>query len=1040
MTFSTIQNYFIARLRLHKSLILVVLILLGTIQYTIAQGQATALPYYRAQNVSARLSNSGNYEAAFQIWSDLNAEQLNREQHAHRAFQLAYLGLQANHPVAAKAMRQFVQDFPEAIELSRAYSLVGEYYFSKAQYANALAWYEEAENRESFSSKHQFEMGYAHFKLGHTASARALLLPLAQEGAYRDQSLYCLGFMDYQNGEWSMALSRLEKIGVDQRDDLQTWSLMADLSLRLGDYTRSAVQGMRALDAMKISGKMNSGDLSAISGIIGRSYALLGAYPTAIDYLEQACEMPFQERNKMIYAENNFFLGQAYFEMGKPQRAIDQLSRISQPGHLGPEIAYVLGGAYLALDRKTQALNAFKRASQVREKKELSAEAHFQYAKLTFDLKLSYTSVPEVLDSFIKAYPEDSRRKEVEQWWLSALLQEKNYQAVIEYLHGEGKDPNGLSQNQRDALQRAFFFKGLSAYQGGSARQAMDDFNRSHSLNEHTLLAARATYWRAVMFNESGAFDSALKLLLKLKAHDAFQHAPEGENGAFELGYAYMGLKDYTGAQKAFESFLNQSESVGLAGEARLNLADSYFATKAYSDALGQYNLIVKENRGSKDYADFQAAICLGFTSGTAAKIQRLNDFILAHPDSIYLDEVYFALASSYVVVEQFDLAKERFAWLVQHEASSSLIALAKLNLGLLEDNEGHFELALTYFKEVVQAYPESEQAISAVQAARNSYIALGRVQQYAQWVEGLDFISVEEASLDQASFESAKQALTEGRIDLATDRFENYLVNYPSGTYGVEAHHHLSEIYWQKQDEHAAIIHSEIVARADNSALAIPSLIRMARHHLTSQKPVLAMPILRRLLEQPIDRDQKSFALSNLTQLAQQDGQWTETKTYSEELMNLLDAETQAYKQAQLVNARSYFELDDYSEAELRYQGLDQWASGEQGAQLLYARAYFAHLDQHYAQSNELIQNLAQNYASYSIYGAKGLLLMGLNFENMNDFFQARFIWQNILDNMNEFPEIQAQAQDLLKALNEKEQSTKDSMPKEENNQSEQN
>ena len=174
-------------------------------------------------------------------------------------------------------------------------------------------------------------------------------------------------------------------------------------------------------------------------------------------------------------------------------------------------------------DRKTQALNAFKRASQVRKKTELSAEAHFQYAKLTFDLKLSYTSVPEVLDSFIKAYPEDSRRKEVEQWWLSALLQEKNYQAVIEYLYGEGKDPNGLSQNQRDALQRAFFFKGLSAYQGGSARQAMDDFNRSHSLNEHTLLAARATYWRAVMFNESGAFDSALKLLLKLKAHDAFQ-------------------------------------------------------------------------------------------------------------------------------------------------------------------------------------------------------------------------------------------------------------------------------------------------------------------------------------------------------------------------------------------------------------------------------------------------------------------------------------------------------------------------------------
>ena len=67
MTFNTIQNYFIARFKLHKSLILGLIMLLGTLQFTIAQSQATALPYYRVQSVSARLSNSGNYEAAFKF-------------------------------------------------------------------------------------------------------------------------------------------------------------------------------------------------------------------------------------------------------------------------------------------------------------------------------------------------------------------------------------------------------------------------------------------------------------------------------------------------------------------------------------------------------------------------------------------------------------------------------------------------------------------------------------------------------------------------------------------------------------------------------------------------------------------------------------------------------------------------------------------------------------------------------------------------------------------------------------------------------------
>ena len=80
------------------------------------------------------------------------------------------------------------------------------------------------------------------------------------------------------------------------------------------------------------------------------------------------------------------------------------------------------------------------------------------------------------------------------------------------------------------------------------------------------------------------------------------------------------------------------------------------------------------------------------------------------------------------------------------------------------------------------------------------------------------------------------------------------------------------------------------------------------------------------------------------------------------------------------------------------------------------------------YLGSNDSIQYLAQNYANHPKYGARGLMLMALNFEALEDSFQARFILENIRDNMNDFPELQEEATRRLAQMDESNSKTQES------------
>ena len=77
-----------------------------------------------------------------------------------------------------------------------------------------------------------------------------------------------------------------------------------------------------------------------------------------------------------------------------------------------------------------------------------------------------------------------------------------------------------------------------------------------------------------------------------------------------------------------------------------------------------------------------------------------------------------------------------------------------------------------------MQNFPTQKKQREAVRNARNVYVDIGAVDEYATWVRTLDFVDVSDAELDQDTYQSAENKYLENDVENATVGFQKYLKN----------------------------------------------------------------------------------------------------------------------------------------------------------------------------------------------------------------------------------------------------------------------
>ena len=963
------------------------------------------------------LYNDSQYLSAQRIFENAKSSATSDELISDCSYYIANCAIRTDQPNADVLMENFVTNYPTSRKQNQAYIEVAHYYFNQSSYEKASQWFDKVEEY-SLSYKeldqYNFQKAYCFFIAKDKKQATTYFNKVSNSAEYGSQAKYYLGFMAYEKDDYKQATKYFDEVSGEEKYKEKLSYYQADMNFKLGNFQKAIELGNKAM------AKSNAIEKSELNKIIGESYFNLKSYDKAIPYLE------LYKGKKGKWNNTDFYqLGFAYYMQKDYEKAISQFNKIIGGEDFVAQNAYYhLGQSYLNLDKKQEALNAFKNASEMAFDSALQEEASLNYAKLSYEIGNSYQSVPSVLLDFMKKYPSNPSKSEIERLLIDSYISSKNYLEALALLEKNRSPENKL------AYQKVTFYYGLEVYTDGKFSEASTLFDKSLREQKDLKVYARATFWKAETQYVLEDYSNAVLTYRQFLGLAQANTTPEFKNCNYNIGYGYFKMKEYEQAGTFFQNQIDKvkDDKIRL-NDSYLRLADCFFVGSKYKEALVTYNKVIDLKSVDADYAFFQKAMSYGFLANNYQKIAGLNAFFQLYPKSDYRDDGYFVLGNNYIAEKKEDLAIKTFDKLNAEFKNGSFTAKAILRQGLIYYNADKDELALTKFKKVAADFSKSPEALEAVSTARLIYVDSGRVDEYANWVRTLDFVSVTDAELDNDTYEAAEKQYLLNNTKLAITGLSGYVSKFPKGIHSLKANFYLAQSYFANEQESKSVPNYEYVVASPRSEFTEQSLARLAQIFIKAKDNNKVIPVLTRLESEADFPQNRTFAQSNLMRCYYENNDYPNTVVYAEKVLANPKTDDNVKSDAQIMIARSAIQTNDEAKARAAYAKLQTIAKGELAAEALYYEAYFKNKDQKFEDSNTAVQKLAKNYSGYKYFGAKGLVVMAKNFYGLKDSFQATFILENVIKNFKDFPDVVAEAQAELNSIKSEESKTNSSI-----------
>ena len=385
-------------------------------------------PIFTKYNVALDLFNNKAYAAAQKKFASINET---AEKHSNLKSNTAYYdalcALRLHHPKAVKKALTFIEENPNSDKINAAFFNIANDYFANKKGDYGLKWYQKIDipmlSKEE-GKERNFKMGYASLISKEFPIAKKLFLPLFDDATYGNDARYYYGFIAYQLEEYEIAEATFKKIANIDTYHAEISYYLLDISFQKGEFERCVVIGKRLIKSKKFE---NS---SEISKIIGESYFNLKKYREALFFLEGYAGKKGKWNTTDFYQ-----LGFAYYTQNDFKNAINNFNKIiEKKNDIAQNAYYHLGESYLNLDKKAAALNAFKTASEMDFNIEIKQDAALNYAKLSYEAGNAFEPVAEVLQGYLKAYPNSKEYEEIKGLVISSFLYEQDYKGALAFL------------------------------------------------------------------------------------------------------------------------------------------------------------------------------------------------------------------------------------------------------------------------------------------------------------------------------------------------------------------------------------------------------------------------------------------------------------------------------------------------------------------------------------------------------------------------------------------------------------------------------
>ena len=967
---------------MNRGLIAALSIALALSSELIANGQTTKTDAFRQ---AVEFYDRGMFERAESIFSEIAASGQDVMAKGYEALCAVRRQSVGNRNLAD----QYISEYPYSglIPQIRFYNALN--LFDEQNFSTASAEFARIDMRSLKNSQVPefiFKQAYSLFELDEYDRAEELFSK-AEKMPYSDYtapSRYSLGYIEYVRKNFEESFDWFSKAAKDPRFTEQAVPYMIECRYMLKDYSYVISNGDAALDRVTPERKRQ------LARFISESYLSEGNAAKAREYYEI-----FGEGAKEMDDADLFYAGSVMYSTGDYKGAVDKFSRMtSRADSIGQIANYEMAYSYIKTGNKVAAMDAFKAASSQPWNEDIREDAHFNYAKLSFDLNNN----PSVFNEYMKAYPGKKKDDIIYGYIALACLYGHDYAAAVDAY----SNIDLLDSRQKVNYMKANYLRAHQLIEGGGWRDAVPLLKAaSYYSDKRDPFNQIARYWLGESYFRSGQYDQAIDVYTTLYNNSALEGKPEGALIPYDLAYCYFKKDDYDGAAKWFDEYLASSKPAK-GEDAAARRADCDFLRKDYPSAIKLYEAAIarfpyKDNL----YPYLQAGIAYGLTGDKKGKVKVLSSVEEADPSAEFYPEAMYELGRAYVAASDNESAISVFRKLGSSTKDNTIIARSLIELGMISRNMSEYDNALDCYKKVIDLMPDTDYAADALSAIESIYQSEGRGDEFLDYAELIGATRDKtDAEKEQMYFNAAEQVFMTENYSKAISSLKSYLDRYPQGVNVAQTQYYLAECHRNLgQKELACDWYQKSLETEPSGLCSENATLRLAGLSFELEHFKDAYSYYRSLLSIARLDANRHTARAGMMQSAFRGLDYQEAIACADALKADKASSAAEKRQADYVCAKSSLSLGERDKAYALFRSLSSEPSDAEGAEATYMLIQDAYDQGNYSTVQSMVHKFAADAPNQSYWLAKAFIVLGDSFAEQENYAQAKATVESIRD-----------------------------------------
>jgi len=889
----------------------------------------------------------------------------------------------------------FSKENPTSTFAPRADFLYANMLFKNKKYRDAVKKYETIDEEclsEDEKAEFYFKKGLAYYQTNDMAKAEPLFYKASfQAGPYKDDARYYYAHIQYVNKKYDEARFHFKKIenAPKYKDVIPLYIMQIDFVD--GNYTSVTDDADNVLANAKGQRKVD------LALIIAESWYQQTDYDKALHYYNVARE----STHKPFPREVEFRMGFCKMKKADFEEAITNFQNATMKKNddaLAQYASYYLAQCYIKTKQDKFARNAYLTAYKSDFDHDMSEDALFNYAKLSFISGVDpFNEAVAMLEDYIEKNPYSARKEEAQTMIIHLYLNNKEYGKAIKTLE---KYPDMNEEMQRIYAKLTYNI-GIKSYTAADYDNAVVYLDKTaNNRYAEPKMKSEAFYWLADSYLQHKEYNKAENYYTAFLKSGGSGQTELLPLAYYNLGYIAYLKGSFAAAVKNFNYFFNMAKGDrGFESDAWMRIGDCYFMERSYQKAIVAYSNAMKLDKNNADYALFQQGMGHGALGDMNAKVMSMNELTSRYKTSSFYDRALYETGMAYLGTSDERSAIAAFQKLVKDRPRSTYARQGQIKIGMLYYNNNQYDEALANLKKVVDDYPNTEESREALNLMRNIYMEENKTGDFYKYTEEKG-IATSVTEQDSVSFATAENFFQQGQYENALSAANRYIEEFPKGAYLLKINYYgLSSLEKLGRNEETKPYLEYIISQPDND-YTDNALLKIAGMEKADGEFEKAKSYYERLLNITENQKVKMQALEGVMECCYRLGDYDGAIEKGNQLAGVQELGQKKTNFVNYIVGMSLFKKNDYLDAVAKLQECSKKDRTEIGAEAAYhvvlANYRMGNLDA----AEEHVFYISDNFSSYSYFVAMSFVTLSDVYIAKGNVFQAKETLKSIVEN----------------------------------------